>query len=246
MARIEYSLDGRAYTTYSSPVLVAQPGQHTLDYRAADVAGNVSDVGSVAFTVVAGAAEPALTLDVPLDVEVGAAPSQDLRRNATIWVSVMGDESEQRRIRMRQLRPVSAREKLLFPLIGSILIILLILWALGAFAFNVAGGLIHILLVIAVMGAMALAHRERSARVPAAVHRLGHDRVRQHRVDSQRCQRDGDGRDWLLEVNTAPGMTSHSLVPKAATQMGIDYAELCWRVLEQTVAADVASARGAA
>jgi oxaloacetate decarboxylase beta subunit len=34
--------------------------------------------------------------------------------------------AEQRRIRMRQLRPVSAREKLLFPLIGSILIILLI------------------------------------------------------------------------------------------------------------------------
>ena len=39
----------------------------------------------------------------------------------------------------------------------------------------------------------------------------------------------------LIEVNTAPGMTSHSLVPKAAAQLGIDYAELCWRVLEQTV-----------
>ena len=43
------------------------------------------------------------------------------------------------------------------------------------------------------------------------------------------------GRLLLLEVNTAPGMTSHSLVPKAAAQVGIDYAELCWRVLEQTV-----------
>ncbi len=39
----------------------------------------------------------------------------------------------------------------------------------------------------------------------------------------------------LIEVNTAPGMTSHSLVPKAAAQVGIDYAELCWRVLEDTV-----------
>jgi len=39
----------------------------------------------------------------------------------------------------------------------------------------------------------------------------------------------------LIEVNTAPGMTSHSLVPKAAAQLGIDYAELCWRVLEQTL-----------
>jgi D-alanine-D-alanine ligase len=49
------------------------------------------------------------------------------------------------------------------------------------------------------------------------------------RVD---VMRDRDGRNWLLEVNTAPGMTSHSLVPKAAAAAGIDYAELCWRVLE--------------
>ncbi|MFO1506796.1 MAG: D-alanine--D-alanine ligase [Lysobacterales bacterium] len=49
------------------------------------------------------------------------------------------------------------------------------------------------------------------------------------RVD---VMRDRAGRNWLLEVNTAPGMTSHSLVPKAAAQAGMDYAELCWRVLE--------------
>ncbi|MBU6478516.1 MAG: D-alanine--D-alanine ligase, partial [Xanthomonadaceae bacterium] len=49
------------------------------------------------------------------------------------------------------------------------------------------------------------------------------------RVD---VMRDRDGNNWLLEVNTAPGMTSHSLVPKAAAAAGIDYPELCWRVLE--------------
>jgi D-alanine-D-alanine ligase len=49
------------------------------------------------------------------------------------------------------------------------------------------------------------------------------------RVD---VMRDHAGRNWLLEVNTAPGMTSHSLVPKAAAAAGIDYQELCWRVLE--------------
>jgi D-alanine-D-alanine ligase len=49
------------------------------------------------------------------------------------------------------------------------------------------------------------------------------------RVD---VMRDRSGRNWLLEVNTAPGMTSHSLVPKAAAAAGIDYQELCWRVLE--------------
>jgi D-alanine-D-alanine ligase len=49
------------------------------------------------------------------------------------------------------------------------------------------------------------------------------------RVD---VMRDDQGRNYLLEVNTAPGMTSHSLVPKAAGTIGIDFGELCWRVLE--------------
>ena len=55
------------------------------------------------------------------------------------------------------------------------------------------------------------------------------------RVD---VMRDRQGRNWLLEVNTAPGMTSHSLVPKAAAQAGIDYQELCWRVLETSFMRD--------
>jgi D-alanine-D-alanine ligase len=52
------------------------------------------------------------------------------------------------------------------------------------------------------------------------------------RVD---LMRDGEGRDWLLEVNTAPGMTSHSLVPKAARAVGIEFEALCWRILETTM-----------
>lgn len=47
--------------------------------------------------------------------------------------------------------------------------------------------------------------------------------------------RDGGGRNFLLEVNTAPGMTSHSLVPKAARVMGVGFEELCWRILELTI-----------
>ena len=50
--------------------------------------------------------------------------------------------------------------------------------------------------------------------------------------------RDRSGRNWLLEVNTAPGMTSHSLVPKAAAQAGMDYETLCWRVLETSFDAE--------
>jgi D-alanine-D-alanine ligase len=49
------------------------------------------------------------------------------------------------------------------------------------------------------------------------------------RVD---VMRDREGRNWLLEVNTAPGMTTHSLVPKAAAVAGLDFASLCWRILE--------------
>lgn len=43
---------------------------------------------------------------------------------------------------------------------------------------------------------------------------------------------DEDGRPLVLEVNTVPGMTSHSLVPMAAKQDGIAFEELCWRILE--------------
>ncbi|MGI9245097.1 MAG: D-alanine--D-alanine ligase [Steroidobacteraceae bacterium] len=55
--------------------------------------------------------------------------------------------------------------------------------------------------------------------------------------------RDRTGRFWLLEVNTAPGMTSHSLVPKAARQRGIEFDDLVWRVLE-TSCHDRAAAGG--
>ncbi|MEY4767851.1 MAG: hypothetical protein RL637_490 [Pseudomonadota bacterium] len=36
----------------------------------------------------------------------------------------------------------------------------------------------------------------------------------------------------LIEVNTVPGMTDHSLVPMAAAKAGIDFGELVWRILE--------------
>lgn len=47
---------------------------------------------------------------------------------------------------------------------------------------------------------------------------------------------DSDGQPQVLEVNTIPGMTSHSLVPMAAKAAGIDFAELCWRILETSIA----------
>lgn len=46
---------------------------------------------------------------------------------------------------------------------------------------------------------------------------------------------DEAGNAWFLEVNTAPGMTNHSLVPQAAAQIGIDFDELVWRILESSL-----------
>jgi D-alanine-D-alanine ligase len=43
---------------------------------------------------------------------------------------------------------------------------------------------------------------------------------------------DKRGRAYLLEINTAPGMTDHSLVPMAARAVGISYEDLCLRILQ--------------
>lgn len=49
---------------------------------------------------------------------------------------------------------------------------------------------------------------------------------------------DQDQQPWLIEANTVPGMTSHSLVPMAARARGIEFEELCWRVLETSLPED--------
>ncbi|EZQ11324.1 MULTISPECIES: D-alanine--D-alanine ligase [unclassified Acinetobacter] len=53
------------------------------------------------------------------------------------------------------------------------------------------------------------------------------------RIDAMQ---DEQGQFWLLEVNTVPGMTSHSLVPKAAQAVGYSFEDLCLAILEQTLA----------
>ncbi|MCW8941715.1 MAG: D-alanine--D-alanine ligase [Gammaproteobacteria bacterium] len=42
---------------------------------------------------------------------------------------------------------------------------------------------------------------------------------------------DHDGQPWLIEVNTVPGMTSHSLVPMAAKQAGLSFEDLVLKIL---------------
>lgn len=49
---------------------------------------------------------------------------------------------------------------------------------------------------------------------------------------------DDQGQPWVIEVNTAPGMTDHSLVPMAARQAGIEMPDLVLRILELTLEGD--------
>lgn len=52
------------------------------------------------------------------------------------------------------------------------------------------------------------------------------------RIDAMQ---DEQGNFWLLEINTVPGMTSHSLVPMAAKARGMDFQTLCVHILAQTL-----------
>ncbi len=46
---------------------------------------------------------------------------------------------------------------------------------------------------------------------------------------------DSSGQAQLIEINTVPGMTDHSLVPMAAANLGVDFDELVWRILETSM-----------
>ncbi|HET8789876.1 MAG TPA: D-alanine--D-alanine ligase [Modicisalibacter sp.] len=52
------------------------------------------------------------------------------------------------------------------------------------------------------------------------------------RVD---VMRDAAGQFWLLEVNTVPGMTDHSLVPQSAAHAGLDFDALVLRILDTSL-----------
>lgn len=47
--------------------------------------------------------------------------------------------------------------------------------------------------------------------------------------------RDESGQFYLLEANSIPGMTDHSLVPMAAKQAGMSFADLVWTILENSM-----------
>ena len=56
------------------------------------------------------------------------------------------------------------------------------------------------------------------------------------RVD---VMQDNVGTFWLIEVNTVPGMTDHSLVPMAAKEQGLSFSELTLKILETSLSEEV-------
>ena len=47
---------------------------------------------------------------------------------------------------------------------------------------------------------------------------------------------DDSGNPWCLEINTLPGMTPNSLIPKSAAVEGMSYPELCEKIIQLSVA----------
>ncbi|GHA91004.1 D-alanine--D-alanine ligase [Modicisalibacter luteus] len=72
---------------------------------------------------------------------------------------------------------------------------------------------------------------EPTERVLAALCRQAFDAIGGHGWGRVDVMRDAQGQFWLLEVNTVPGMTDHSLVPQSAAHAGLGFDALVLRIL---------------
>jgi cytochrome c len=59
----EYAIDGAAFQEYTAPFVVSAPGEHTVEFRSTDVAGNVEGTKSVSFTIQEEEPEPSVRID---------------------------------------------------------------------------------------------------------------------------------------------------------------------------------------
>ncbi|MGH3762478.1 OmpL47-type beta-barrel domain-containing protein [Actinophytocola sp.] len=93
VASIEYSMDGAAFVPYTEPVQVSAAGEHAFAFRATDVAGNVSEEGSVSFTVVEAPGEDT----TPPSVSAVVSGDQDSNWNyldsATLTIDALDVDS---------------------------------------------------------------------------------------------------------------------------------------------------------
>ncbi|MEO3874766.1 chitobiase/beta-hexosaminidase C-terminal domain-containing protein [Nonomuraea sp. B12E4] len=90
---VEYSLDGQPYAVYAQPLAVNQPGAHTVTYRATDKAGNTSEPGTTAFTVVAPQEEDTTPPQVTAQVTGDRDDDGDYVGAATVTLTASDTES---------------------------------------------------------------------------------------------------------------------------------------------------------
>jgi plastocyanin len=86
VATIEYSLDGGAWTAYTAPVVVTQPGVHMVHYRATDTAGNTSAEKMAGFTV----AEPPTQDTTPPATSATVSTAADGSKAVTVTATDTG------------------------------------------------------------------------------------------------------------------------------------------------------------
>jgi len=90
---VEYQLDGGVWQTYTAPVAVSTVGDHTVLYRATDVAGNTSAEGTSTFTVVAGGGEDTTPPTVTAAVSGAQDPDGNYVGSATVTVTAADEDS---------------------------------------------------------------------------------------------------------------------------------------------------------
>jgi plastocyanin len=87
VATVEYELDDLGFQPYTAPFTVTAVGDHAVQYRATDVAGNVSEVGSVAFTVVAAGPSDTTPPVVTSQVSGDRNPAGEYLGAATVTIT---------------------------------------------------------------------------------------------------------------------------------------------------------------
>jgi uncharacterized cupredoxin-like copper-binding protein len=93
VASVEYALDGGAFAPYTGPVQVSAAGSHTFAFRATDVAGNVSEDGSVTFAVVAAPGDDTTPPSVSAVVSGNQDASWHYLDSATLTIDALDVDS---------------------------------------------------------------------------------------------------------------------------------------------------------
>src|SRR4051794_16201796 len=93
VATVEYEVDDTGFQPYTAPVTVSEPGDHAVQYRATDAAGNVSETGSVPFRVVEGGGDDTTPPTVTAEVSGNQDADGNYVDSATVTLSATDDAS---------------------------------------------------------------------------------------------------------------------------------------------------------